>query len=424
MKRVLVIAYYFPPLGMGGVRRVVNFCRYLPEFGWNPLVLTVKPIRYFTYDPELMKEIECEVQRSESADPLRIMRILNIGKEFDNIRSRSQELSNFLFIPDNKIGWLPFAVSKGIQMIKDVDVILATAPPYTGLLIGCMLKRINGVPLVVEFRDPWPYWSYATLFHKRVNEWLKRRVLNLSDAIISVNEPIKASLWSLVSGLKSQVTVIPSGWSPEVMTSPDDFRFETEKPDKFTIVYTGSFIPPRTPVYFLKALSGLISEGKIKPNDIRVELIGFSQGETIIKELELEEIVRVESYRPHRYCVERLKKADLLWVMIDEVEKASTGKIGEYLGARKPILATVPEGPCADIIRETKSGIVVPPRDIEAIKEAIYDFYLKFKRGKLESPLEEEVKEYSWVKLTGRLAQIFDNLATEIHKKNQKNVDK
>ncbi len=418
MKRVLVIAYYFPPLGMGGVRRVVNFCRYLPKFGWSPLVLTVKPIRYFAYDRELVEEVKCKIHRSESADPLRMMRISGIGKKFGKVRRQSQGLSNFLFIPDNKIGWLPFAVNKGIRLIKNIDIIFSTAPPYTSLLVGWALKKISGAPLVVEFRDPWPYWSYPTLFHKWINEWLKRKVMNASDAIISINEPIEVSLQSTVNSPQSTV-VIPAGWSP------DDFQGKVEKSDKFTIVYTGSFIPPRTPKYFLKALSELIAEEKIKSEDIKVELIGFSVGaihELPLREWGLDKIVEIESYRSHRYCVEQLKRADLLWVMIDEIEKgASTGKIGEYLGARKPILATVPEGPCANIIRETESGIVVPPRNIEAIKEAIYDFYSKFKKGKLESPPEDRVKEYSWIELTKKLAQILDNLTIE---KSRKNVDK
>ena len=408
-KRVLVVAYYFSPLGMGGVRRIVNFCQHLPKVGWTPVVLTVKPIKYFAYDQDFMKEFKCEVHRSESIDPLRIMQILGVGKEFGKIRSRSQGLSKFLSIPDNKIGWFPFAIRKGLQSIKNVDIIFSTAPPYTGLLIGWILKKISGVPLVVEFRDPWPYFPYTTSLHKRLNEWLKRKVLNSSDAIISINNPIKTNLQSVINKQQS-VVVIPTGYNE------DDFKMEVKPSNRFTIVYTGSFIPPRTPKYLLKALSELISEGKVNSDDIRIKLIGFSTEvthELFLQDSRLEKIVKIESYRPHRYCVKQLKRANLLWVMIDETEKGvSTGKIGEYLGARKPILATVPEGPCADIIRKTQSGIVVPPSNIEAIKEALYDFYSRFKKGKLESLPEEKIKKYNWIMLTNKLSLIFDNLVS------------
>lgn len=410
MKKVLVVAYYFPPLGMGGVQSILNFCRYLPNFGWTPVVLTVKPIRYFAYAPEFLQEVSCKVYRSESLDPLRLMKIFRVSEDFGSVRAKYQSLSNFLFIPDNKIGWLPFGVNMGIQIIKQesIDVIFTTAPPYTGVVIGYLLKKISNLPLVVNFRDPWPYFPYATLVHQWICEWLKIRVISSADAIIAINEPIRASLLSIHYPL-SDIQIIPSGYNPDYFRDIDRGR----RSNKFTIVYIGSFIPPRTPIYFLKALSDLIADGKIKKDEIRVEIIGFSGTSSWnIKELGLGGVVIVEGYRPHRYCLERLGSADLLWLMMDEVETgASTGKIGEYLGAGKPILATVPDSPCADIVRETNSGIVVPPRDVTAIRDAIYDFYLKHSRNELLfTPIKENIEKYSCVNLTNKLADILDNL--------------
>ncbi|MBI4723287.1 MAG: glycosyltransferase [Candidatus Stahlbacteria bacterium] len=442
MKRVLVIAYYFPPLGMGGVRRVVNFCKYLPNFGFKPIVMTVKDIAYFAQDNELAKEIRCPVYRSNSLDPLRLMKILSTGtKDFGFVRAKYQGVGNFLFLPDNKIGWLSFGVKLGLKLIRQnkIDIIFATAPPYTGLVMGWLLKKISGLPLVIEFRDPWPYFPYPTCVHKWIGNRLKNKVIADADAIISVNEHIKLSLLSEYRRQKTgdrrqetedrrqetgdrrqktgdrKIEVIPPGYSP------DDFpkSFERNKPkDKFTILYTGAFIPPRTPLYFLKAISTLITNGQIKMSDIRVEIIGFcdEKVKSIANDLNLAEVVSFKPYQTHKYCLERIIATDILWIMMDEMETgASTGKIGEYLGAGRPILATIPDSPCADIIRKTNIGVVVPPRDINAIADAIYELFLKSKQGVISELPISMVEKYSYVYLTSKLANIFSRLTWRGH---------
>ncbi|MFA5032950.1 MAG: glycosyltransferase family 4 protein [bacterium] len=402
-KKVLVIAYYFPPMGMGGVRRVVSFCKYLPQKNWSPIVLSVKNIKYFINDDSFLREINYPVVRTESADPLRLLKSFNLKTNKKNVSSSFHKLSSFMFIPDNKIGWFPYALKSGLNLIKKhkPDVIFASAPPYTSLLIGYYLKKLTKLPLVVEFRDPWPYSSYPTFLHKKINESLKTKVLKPADAVITINKVISKNL-------PPNTIIIPPGYDP------DDFiNKNTHKPSskhKFTITYTGSFFPPRTPEYFLKALSELTIENPSLSEDIKLELIGLhsTQEQETIKKLNLENIVEIIPYLPHNECIQKLIASDLLWIMIDNVEDtASTGKIGEYLGAGKPILATVPEGPCADIINETRTGMVVPPRDIQAIKKAIYDFYLKYKSKSHQTGKPES---YSWQNLTSKLTDIFDSL--------------
>lgn len=389
-------------MGMGGVRRSYSFCKYLHKNGWNPIVLTVKNIKYFSYDASLLNNINYPVFRTESLDPLRISNRLNLKIKTGNISPSFHNLSSKLFIPDNKIGWFPYATKAGLRLIKghSIDLIFATAPPYTSLLVGSYLKKVTGLPLVVEFRDPWPYLPYPTAIHKKISEYMKIKVLNSADALVTINKPI-------ASNLPSRTVIIPPGYDPDDFINNNNLETENLK---FTITYTGSFFPPRTPVYFLEAVAELISENKIPSGDIKVELIGLHtvQEKKIVDSLGLGNIVDIVSYLPHIECVKRLMQSHLLWIMTDENEKtASTGKIGEYLGVRKPILATVTEGPCAEIIRETDVGLVVPPRDVNAIKNTLLDFYLKFKEGKLV--YNTKVDYYSWENLSKKLAKVFDS---------------
>lgn len=411
MKKVLIIAYYFPPAGMGGVLPIVKLCKYLPRFGWTPVVLTVKDIEYFAYDTELLQEVTCQVFRTESIDPLRLANILSLkssGRNFEKRSRQFKKLSDFLFIPDNKIGWLPFAISEGIRIIneKNIDVILPIAPPYTSLLVGYFLKKICHIPLICDFRDRWPLSPYLTSFHLKSNEFLKKKIIALSDKITLVSEDIKANLLLTCSYKAKDINIISHGFDP------DDFQTKPQKrKEKFTITHTGAFVKGRTPLYFLQAITNLITAKKIPRDDLNIEFTGFytNKEEEIVKKLNLEDLVHFHSYISRREFIQYLLSTDILWLMLDKEEEVTLpGKIGEYFGAQKPILATVMEGPCAELIRRTQTGTVVSPRDISAIENAIYDFYIKFKNNKLKLPQNKEIEQFNWINLAQNFTKIFD----------------
>ena len=148
---MLVVAYYFPPLGLSGVQRTLKFVKYLPSFGWEPTVLTVEDRGYFAKDDTMLGEIDglpVTVLRTPSIDPLHFFRRKSVVR-MPSARSLGlfAKLSQVLFIPDNKIGWKKHAVEAALAHIAEhpVDAIYATAPPYTDFLIGLELKRRTGV---------------------------------------------------------------------------------------------------------------------------------------------------------------------------------------------------------------------------------------------------------------------------------------
>jgi len=173
-RRVLLIAYYFPPLGLSGVQRVTKFAKFLPDFGWDVSVLTVKPRSYFAYDESLLTDLdrdEITVHRTASLDPTRFFGSRRIGMPPEGRRRLVSGISQTLFQPDNKIGWFPFAVREGKRLLHEHThhVILASAPPYTAHLIGSKLSRETGLPLVLDYRDDWvdnPRHTYPTKWHR------------------------------------------------------------------------------------------------------------------------------------------------------------------------------------------------------------------------------------------------------------------
>lgn len=404
MKKVLVITYYFPPLGMGGVQWPLKICKYLPYYGYEPIVLTVKDISYYTYDYSLMKEVNCKVIRTESFDPLRLKKLLGKEINFSKTKERWKSVSDFLFIPDNKIMWLPFAISRTINPLangRDIDIIFAISPPYTSLLIGALLRRMLHIPLVIDFREAWTeahFMHYPTKVHYLINRFIEAKVIKSANKITCVNERI---VDSLKKRHKREMEIIPTGYDSE------DFKNKEELKEKFTITYTGAFTEQRSPEFFLTAVKRLIDSGKIKKEEIEVNLIGFSLYS--YKKFGIPGVVNFIPYLSHKESLKALKSSTVLWLLVDEREDKfmTTGKVYEYLATGRPILATIPEGDCADLIRATKSGIIVPPKNIKRIAESVCNLYRNFKNKELVENHQLFLSEFDHKNLSQHISQIF-----------------
>jgi len=440
MKKVLIITYLFPPLGGVGVQRTIKFVKYLPNYGWQPIVLTVKKPEYWIEDPSLETEIPktAKVYRTASFELEKLHNIIKnlletlsakiekfLFKKINLINAIDWRLKKFfstinswLFIPDRKIGWLPFAMLRGWWIIKKekIDVIFTTSPPNSVHLIGYLLKKLTGKPLVVDFRDPWTqgiYWNPVTEIHKKIEEFMENAILRSADKVISVLGDIGNDLMTKYSLLdsKRKFITIPNGFDP------DDFKVNVNpKNSKFTITYTGVFYGRQTPLYFLNALRELIDERKEIEKEIQVIFVGKLSNfyKDKIKQLSLNKIVKYVGYVPHQKSIEFILNSDVLLLIIGSGEGSDriyTGKIFEYLAANKPILALIPEGAAANLIALTKSGVVVPPENVGSIKQAIYNLYLRHKVGDLKVDSDRSlIQKYDRKKLTKDLADVFEGI--------------
>ncbi len=422
MHRVLVIAYYFPPLGLSGVQRTLKFVKYLPQFGWQPVVLTVEDRGYFAKDDSLLTELDgldIEVIRTPSLDPLHLFRKKGVvrmpsGKSLGLLGKLSQSV----FIPDNKIGWKKHAVHAALRAIETqpVDAIFATAPPYTDFLIGAEIKKRTGIPLVVDYRDAWlenPLHFYLTPLHRALHRRREQRVLHMADRILSINRPIKERILTGYPFLShGDVTILSQGFDQE------DFRHvrrqrPADAPLRF--LYSGTFYYNRSPEAFLRAMRMLFDRQPALAGKLEAHFVGSAREEDreLLRTLDLENSVTMHGYLPHREAVQHLVDADVLWMTIGHgrgEEMMSTGKLYEYLGARKPILACVPEGAARQVLAKSGAAFFAPPDDSEAIAEQLHTLYALHKSDRLPAPTYAFVEQFERRTLTGQLATLFASL--------------
>ncbi len=413
---VLVIAYYFPPMGLSGVQRTQKFVKYLPDFGWKPTVITVTPTGYFANDYTLLEELkhkDLEIIRVGSIDPNRFFKNKGIVKmPSERTRKVFSYLSDTFFIPDNKIGW-KHKVLKTIDELmksKKFDVVFATSPPYTDLLIGAEIHKKYKIPLVVDYRDAWleyPLKVFPTPLHKYANHRLEKDVLRNASGVVTTNRRVKELLLARHKFLNyKDIHIVSQGFDPE------DFEKNLTAPrspsNKMRILHAGVFYGERTPKYFLQSLSKLFKENPDLQNRIEVMFVGNFRKEDkkIIDQYNLGNVVSILGYLDHNKCIQHLKSSDLLWLMLDN-DTQSPGKVYEYIGAKKPILANVGEGFIKQTILEFEGNVVLPPEDVNDTASAIKQFYEKFEKNEIQKFDENLVQSYNRINLTNNLANIF-----------------
>ncbi len=418
MRKVLVVAYYFPPMGLSGVQRTLKFVKYLPSFEWMPTVLTVSSRGYFAKDETLLKEVEplgIEVMRTRSFDMnyfFRKQEVVKMPSEW--VRKILSRISDAVFIPDNKIGWKrPALKAASLLMEKEkFDAVFVTAPPQTDFLIGKALKEKFHVPLVMDYRDAWvdyPFRSYPTPLHKLAHRTLEKHVLQKADAIIVASRRLKELILRRYKFLHyNDIQIISQGFDP------DDMKFNPQEKlphvEKMRITYSGVFYENRTPIFFLEALHRVFKQHPKIRGRIEACFIGAFRPEhmKIVNRLELQDSVNILGYLEHRECVKYQLASDVLWVMMDDTE-SSPGKIFEYIGTQKKILGCVPQGFVRALIEEA-GGICVDPSNVEQITVAILQLYDQYEHRKLSSPRPDVVDRYNRVTLTGELAKVLTNL--------------
>jgi len=414
-RNVLVIAYYFPPMGLSGVQRTLKFVKYLPQFGWQPTVVTVTPTGYFAEDYTLLDELQplnIDIIRIGSLDPNRLFRkkgVVKLPSEF--MRELFSFLSDVFFVPDNKIGWKKRVLRDldGLLKGKTFNLIFATAPPFTDFLIGKKLSERYNVPLVIDYRDVWheyPYKTYPTPLHKYLNHRLEKGVLRSASAIITTNRRVKELLLKRYKFLQyNDVKIIPQGYDPADFA---DSKPGKRHDKKFRIAHAGTFYADRTPENFLKAVRQALETEPALAEKLELHFIGAfrDSDRKLITSLGLDRFSTIHGYLDHRPCVRELLAADVLWLTLGN-DKQSPGKVYEYLGARKPILACVPDGFIKQTIAEAGAAIVVHPDDVDGIARAVVEFFKQHQRGKLPKPRDEVVERYNRVTLTEELAKVF-----------------
>ena len=411
-KTILLIAYYFPPLGMGGVGRPYALFRHLPDYGYNVVVLTVKDILYPQYDYSLLnKNDSSKIFRCGSFDPARIL--YKFGKREQN-QTSYPELSSKLpfYFPDLKRGWIYFAKRKLKVLLKNnnFSAVITTAPPPSVNLLGLEVKKKLQLPWIADLRDYWfslPIEKiYSDGWNKNYSLRLKTKIQKYADKIISVNNDIKKYYG------RGEVIMNGSDLSVLEQWQKSD-RIFTEK---LTIGLLGTFnyLVPVEPLFL--AIRKIIDSNKILESKLQIIHAGNTddQFDALIDKYNLSNVVVKKGYLERSLAIEALLSSDLLYIGVNKFDGYNIlpGRIFDYLVSGKPVLGLVPENSdIAVLLDEYQYGTSITDYDIE--KVAKYLTTILEKKNKDNIPPEShnyDAEKYTMPVLAKKYAEVLDRL--------------
>ncbi len=430
MREVIIVTYYWPPSGGGGVQRWLKFAKYLPEFGFKPIIVTPEKPDFPFRDDSLAKDIspDIEVIKLPIWEPYGIFRKLSViqkptekqGQALDKTGRTFLDwlaiwIRGNLFIPDPRVFWVR-PVSRFLLKFlnsKEQAVLVTTGPPHSIHLIGLRVSRRLNIKWVADFRDPWGEWfqlrhlkvSKAAM---RIHRRMERKVAQNAHRITTVGDAMRDYYDAMSPG---NVDVIRNGFDAEDFSDLDT----AQKRGKFIMTHTGTIDDLRNPRYFLNAYRQLcLDDPEFRETSI-IRFIGIISESYLAEYLDdplLGSQIELEDYVEHAQIGARLRDSTVLLLLLSDFGNNAMytpGKFYEYLAAQRPILALVPEkGEAARIIEATRSGLTCDPSDEESIKESIKSLYSSFRSDKPFQP--RNFDRFDRRNLTSKLANILESL--------------
>ncbi len=431
LKKVLIIAYYWPPTGGGGVYRWVKFVKYLREYGWEPVVYTPANPEAGIRDESLLKDIPDDilVLKRKIFEPYTFYKFFTGKKKsfsYDNFVQTSKKTGNSfkerlsiwirgnLFIPDARCWW----VRPSVRFLTDwlrkhpVDVIVSTGTPHSMHLIGMKTAKRTGIPWLADFRDPWTKIDFYHLLRlskraDRKHHKLERMVLQSASQVVTVSP----SWGDLMKELGAQnVHVINNGFDS------DDFQFLPVETDKeFSITHVGSLNADRNPRLFWKVISKICDEHPEIREKLKLRFLGATDYSVreCLQEYELEKYAEFNNYMPHDEALKITAASAVLLLLLNntpDVKGRIPGKMYEYLASGRPMLMIGPaQCDSADILQETHGGYRADFDNESEMKSAVVVLYDDWKNSVSSSDVSK-IERFSRRNLTKKLSEILDSM--------------
>ncbi len=431
MKKVLIITYYWPPSGGAGVQRWVKFSKYLQNFGYLPIVITVDandasyPITDYTLDKEINN---VNVIRTKTFEPFTIYKKLLGKKEIPfagfanetkpgNMEMFSRFVRGNFFIPDARKGWNKYVLPVARKLIKEHNIkyLVTTSPPHSTQLIGLKLKKEYKLNWIADLRDPWTdVYYYKLMYHTRfatsIDKRLEKSVLSNADHVVVVSNSIKELFRKKLTGNSgNKIHIIPNGF--------DEVDFEGIKKRKnstLTIIYTGTIADNYNLDNFLKAVD------KSNLENLTLRFIGkvSEYYKKVIDHLNIKTQTEFIAHVTHQEAINYMVSADLLLLVIPDVPYNSgilTGKLFEYLATGNTIIGIGPiTGDASKIINDCAAGKMFDYNDLDSIVEFLKAAYTQWNNVATLSR-KNRCNEFSRKYLTSKIVELFKENLTRLN---------
>jgi hypothetical protein len=424
-KKVLIITYYWPPAGGSGVQRWLKFSKYLRDFEIEPVIYTIDNPSYPILDKSSESEIpkDLEILKQAIFEPNSLLSIFGSKSKRESagflnpnptfFGSIIQYIRANYFIPDARKFWIQPSVNFLSNYLEKnhIDAIITTGPPHSMHIIGLELKKKLGIKWISDFRDPWTeidYFQQLPLTKKatKKHQDLEQVVLRKSDMVIVVGETMKDKFLKYTK----RIEVLTNGFDT-IETS-----LTQELDEKFSINHVGLMNSDRNPTILWEVLNEISNTNLNFKNDLRIKLIG-KLDDAVIQDLKVFDHNTIETipYLDHKDVGKYQASSQILLLSINEVPSAKgiiTGKIFEYLQAKRPILAIGPEdGDAAMILKNTNAGTIVGFKNKTALKATILKLYKDFKEEKLVVK-SINIEQYHRKNITSQLAEVIKKVVS------------
>ncbi|MFC3417675.1 glycosyltransferase family 4 protein [Algoriphagus hitonicola] len=422
-KRVLIITYYWPPSGGSGVQRWLKFAKYLPDFGWEPVIFTPENPDFDLKDPSLEKEVSprLEVIKFPIWEPYSIFGKLRGKKKSHPSRILEQREKSLLekagiwaranlLVPDPRVFWVKPSVKFLLDLVENgqFQAVITTGPPHSIHLIGKALKEKTGINWLADFRDPWSEWEFLDTLPmrnkiKEKHQELEQEVLGKADRILTISRTFQSDFERLS---KRKIDLLTNGFDWDDL--PRDFENRKQKKSDLHLVYTGVIDSIRNPIPLLKAFR---EEFVDTDQVVRISFVGKVSESVqgfVAQDSWLADRISFPGYVPHEKVFDFYANASGLLLILTDTKNAQgniPGKVFEYLSTGIPILAIGdPKGDTSKILQETGAGEVIPHFDQVKMQVALR----RICERKVTPANPELIAKFSRKNLTQQLAKILD----------------
>jgi len=418
-----MIVPFFPPMAGGGVYRPLSFVKYLGRHGWRTTVIAPRATAFWIADEGLLAQVppECRVIRTESLSGQSLLARFRGGRPPSARRSSRRfgalrRMASAVLVPDTYVGWKPFALRAARELLRreHFDAVYSTSPPETSHLIAGDIHDATGLPWVADFRDPWMNLHLLrppTALHARWHARLEARVLRRATVVVTTRwheSRLRARF------PEADVERIPNGFDGAEAASVADVTAPAG--GALRITHAGMLTQRRSAATFLRGLRRLLDEHPAASRDIAVTFVGAREDESerAARALGLGEVVAFRGSVPHAEAL-RVQRDSHILLLIKHADAAYDGlvpgKLYEYIGLRRPILALAPPGEASDLVTSLSRGTVVDPGDDKAVADAIAALLAAHRAGTLADAYDLSARpELERAALAGDMAALLDRV--------------